>query len=594
MDNEIIKERALAYVNEEEDEKFRDEVRTLLEKEDYEELEDRFYQELEFGTAGLRGVMGGGTNRMNPWMVGRATQGLANYLLKTFPEKAREGKLTAVIAFDCRHNSNVFAEKTACILAANGIKAYLFESLRPTPELSFAIYTLKCDTGVVVTASHNPPEYNGYKVYWKDAAQITPPNDVGIMAEVKSVKEIKSVSKEEAMKKGLISMLGKEMDDKFHDMCKAQLYRKDLIKKYSKDVKIVYTPLHGTGGAHVKKVMEDLGFSIIPVPEQFEGNGNFPTVEKPNPEEKPSFKMAIELGKKEKADCIMANDPDADRFGAAFPDKDGNYVLINGNLMGAMLLEYVLLCRKEFGLLEKDAFMVKSIVTSSFGDAVCKKYNVDVYECLTGFKWIAGVANKIEAAKKGTCVYGYEESFGCRIEHETADKDGISAVALCAEMTIYWRSQGKSVLEHLDDMYKEYGYFEDRGLSTYFTGQKGKAVMDAIMAELREKGLKELGGKKVVCIRDILESVEFDPLHPEAKKAVDIPKSNVLQFFLEGGSCVSARPSGTEPKIKFYINGVKAVEGKTDAALESTKKALIKECDAIESELNAITEKAKK
>ena len=337
MDSNEILARAKKYIADEKDPNFRKEVEDLIAKNDMKELEDRFYQSLEFGTGGLRGIMGGGTNRMNTLEINLATQGLANYVIKAFPEKAKAGTLSAVIAYDSRLNSDVFAEATACIFAANGIKAYLFTGLRPTPELSFAIRELKADTGVVVTASHNPRMYNGYKAYWNDGAQVIEPHDVGIIKEVNAVKDIKTISKEDAIKAGKLVLIDKEIDEKFWAMCKAQLFRPQLIKEKAGDVKIVYTPLHGTGAMHVEKVLGDLGLKVITVPEQRKPDGNFPTVEKPNPEEAPALKLALDLAAKEKADVVMATDPDADRFGTAFPDKDGKYVLVTGNQMGALL-----------------------------------------------------------------------------------------------------------------------------------------------------------------------------------------------------------------------------------------------------------------
>lgn len=592
MEKDEILARAKKYIAEEKDERFRKEVEELVAKADDKdalaELEDRFYQTLEFGTGGLRGVMGGGTNRMNTLEINLATQGLANYVLKAFPEKAKDGTLSAVVAYDSRKNSDVFAEATALILAANGIKAYLFTGLRPTPELSFAIRTLKAQTGVVVTASHNPPQYNGYKAYWDNGAQVIEPHDVGIINEVNAVKEVKTISKEDAIKSGKLVLIDKEIDEKFWAMCKAQLFRPDLIKDKSSTVKIVYTPLHGTGAMHVEKVLGDLGLKVITVPEQREPNGAFPTVEKPNPEEAPALKMAVALAEKEKADCVMATDPDADRFGTAFPGKDGKFVLLSGNQMGALLCEYVLLSRKELGKLPANGALIRSIVTSPFCDYIAKKYGMKMHECLTGFKWIAAVEDEFEKAGNETYVYGLEESYGYKIEKEVMDKDGVSAAAMCAEMTLYWASKGKSILEHLDDMYKEYGFFEDRAISQYFPGSAGKEVMAGIMSKLRTEGLKTLGGKKVLEIRDIGESVAFNPENPSAKTEIKLPKSNVLQFVLEGGTIVSARPSGTEPKIKFYINA------RTDVAagLEKAKSESAAVCNAIEADIKKVLENA--
>ena len=592
MEKAEILERAKKYIAEEKDERFRKEVEELVAKADDKdalaELEDRFYQTLEFGTGGLRGVMGGGTNRMNTLEINLATQGLANYVLKAFPEKAKDGTLSAVVAYDSRKNSDVFAEATALILAANGIKAYLFTGLRPTPELSFAIRTLKAQTGVVVTASHNPPQYNGYKAYWDNGAQVIEPHDVGIIKEVNAVKEVKTISKEDAIKSGKLVLIDKEIDEKFWAMCKAQLFRPELIKEKSSTVKIVYTPLHGTGAMHVEKVLGDLGLKVITVPEQREPNGAFPTVEKPNPEEAPALKMAVELAEKEKADCVMATDPDADRFGTAFPGKDGKFVLLSGNQMGALLCEYVLLSRKELGKLPANGALIRSIVTSPFCDYIAKKYGMKMHECLTGFKWIAAVEDEFEKAGNETYVYGLEESYGYKIEKEVMDKDGVSASAMCAEMTLYWASKGKSILEHLDDMYKEYGYFEDRAISQYFPGSAGKEVLAGIMTKLRTEGLKTLGGKKVLEIRDIGESCAFNPENPSAKTEIKLPKSNVLQFVLEGGTIVSARPSGTEPKIKFYINARTDVAAGLDKA--KTESAAV--CNAIESDIKKVLENA--
>ena len=594
--NEILT-RAKQYIQEEQIENFKKEVEDLVAKEDFAELEDRFFQDLEFGTAGLRGIIGGGTNRMNPLVINKATQGLANYFIKTFPEKAKNGTLSAVIAYDSRRYSDVFAEATALIFAANGFKTYLFSGLRPTPELSYAIRRLKCDTGVVVTASHNPPQYNGYKAYWNDGAQVIEPHDKGIINEVNAVKvsDVKTISRLEAISSGKLIIIDKEIDEPYWEYCKNQLFRPDLMKEKATEAKIVYTPLHGTGAMHVEKVLSDLGLEVITVPEQREGNGDFPTVEKPNPEEAPAMKMAVELGKKEKADVVMATDPDADRFGIAVPDANGNYVLVSGNQMGALLVDYIITTRKELNKMPSNPAIVRSIVTSPFSDRICAKNGVELVECLTGFKWIAAVEAEREAKGIGTYVFGLEESYGYKVETEVMDKDGVSAAAMCAEMTMYWRSQGKSLLEHLDDMYKEYGYFEDRAISKNFPGSAGVETMAGIMTKLRTEGLKTLGGKKVTTIRDIQNSVSFDPENPSKKDAVNLPKSNVLQFFLEGGTIVSARPSGTEPKIKFYINNKTEVGGaKCDKCLAAAKKEAAELCDAITNEINSILDAASK
>ena len=593
MDEKEILSRAQQYIAEEKDEKFRKEVEELVSKKNMEELEDRFYQSLEFGTGGLRGIMGGGTNRMNTLNISKATQGLANYIIKAFPDEAKKGTLRACIAYDSRHNHDKFSDITARVFAANGIKAYLFTGMRPTPELSFAIRLLGCKTGVVVTASHNPPKYNGYKAYWADGAQVVEPHDKGIIDEVNAVKEVKLIDREEAIKAGKIVLIDKDVDEKFQSMIKQNLYRPELIREKASSVKVVYTPLHGTGAMHVEKVLGDLGLNVITVPEQREGNGDFPTVEKPNPEEAPALKMAVELAKKENADVVMATDPDADRFGTAFPDKNGNYVLVSGNQMGALLADYVLLSKKEFNKMPKNPALIRSIVTSPFVDFISKKYGVALDEVLTGFKWIAYLEGEYEKTGAKNYVFGLEESYGYLVETEVRDKDGVSAAAMCAEMTLYWASKGKSLLERLNDMYMEYGYFEDRAISKYFEGIKGPGIMQGIMTKLRNEGLKTLGGKKVLKIRDIQQSIEFDPENPSAKTDVKFPKSNVLQFFLEGGTIVSARPSGTEPKIKFYINSRVPVSQQTEQALDAAKKDAGVLCDAISAEIKAILDAAK-
>ncbi len=588
MDHNEILQRAKDYIAQEQDAGFRQEVQRLIDSDDRAELEDRFYQNLEFGTGGLRGLIGGGTNRMNTWVINNATQGLANYLIKTFPEKAGARQLSAVVAYDSRRFSDVFAQATACIFAANGFKTYLFTGLRPTPELSYAIRTLGCDTGVVVTASHNPPQYNGYKAYWNDGSQVIEPHDQGIIDEVNSVTEVKTISKEEALKSGSLVLIDKEIDEKYWAMVKSQLFRPDLIREKAGEVKIVYTPLHGTGAMHVEKVLGDLGLTVITVPEQREPDGNFSTVEKPNPEEAPALRMALELARKEKADVVMATDPDADRFGGAVPDAAGSYVLITGNQMGALLCDYILTSRKELGRMPANPAVIRSIVTSTFSDRICAHHGVHLAECLTGFKWIAAVMADFDRSGSHSYVFGFEESYGYNVETDVRDKDGVSAAALCAEMTLYWRSQGKSLLQRLEELFVQFGYFEDRSISKNFAGASGVATMKGIMTKLREEGLKTLGGQKVALIRDIQTGVSYDPAKPADKKPVDLPKSNVLQFFLENGTVVSARPSGTEPKIKFYINSVVPPA----ADLSESRAASEKLCNAIETEINGILDAA--
>ena len=576
-----IKERAKDYIAKEKDDNFRGEVEKLLAQSTEtaeKELADRFYQNLEFGTGGLRGVIGGGYNRMNTLVVKSATQGLATYIVKTFPEKAAQkgdAGLKAVIAFDSRHYSVEFAEAAALIFAANGIKTYLFSSLRPTPELSFAIRHLGCDTGIVVTASHNPPQYNGYKAYWNDGSQVVPPHDVGIIDEVNAVKEIKEISRKEAIDKGLLVIIDKEVDEPYQAMVKASLFRPELIKQKAGEVKIVYTPLHGTGAFHVEKVLGDLGLKVITVPEQREGDGNFPTVAFPNPEEAAALEMAIKLGAKEKADVVMATDPDADRFGIAVPNKDGSFTLVTGNQMGVLLADYIFLSLKELGKTPPKPAMVNSIVTTGMQKAVAAHYGADCIECLTGFKWIADIMRQWEQGKAGAkdFVFGTEESYGYLVEKDVRDKDGVSAAALTAEMTLYWRSKGKSLLDRLDELYTSCGYWQEMGISKYFKGPQGTSIMNGIMEEYRKNPPKTLGGIEITKVRDIKNG------------AGDLPPSDVLQFFLKDGTVVSARPSGTEPKIKFYASCRCEV---SSGGLEAAKTQAAGKLDAIKKDIRAV------
>ena len=555
-----IKACAKQYMAEETDPKFVKEVEELLAKNDEKELFDRFYRQLEFGTGGLRGIIGGGTNRMNPAVIKKATQGLADYIIQTFPEKAKNGTLKAVIAHDSRRYSDVFAEATALIFAANGFTVYLFSALRPTPELSYAIRDLGCDTGVVVTASHNPPQYNGYKAYWNDGAQVIPPHDNGIIEKVNTVKTVKMISREEGLKTKKLIIIDKELDEKYWKSVKAKLHRADLIKEMSKSVKIVYTPLHGTGALHVEKVLGDMGFNILTVPEQREPDGNFPTVSYPNPEDPAALKMAIALAEKESADILMATDPDADRFASAVKDTDGKMKLITGNQMGALFIDYLCLTAKEFGLMPAKPAMVRSIVTSHLSDRIAKGYGVSAFECLTGFKWICNKADEI-SKQEYSYIYGFEESYGYNFSLDLRDKDGIAASALCAEMALYWRKHGKSLLDRLNELFMQYGYFCEKTINKVFPGAEGVGIMQNMMKKLRTSALKDIAGEKVVTIRDIENSCAYNPAAPEKKETVALPVSNVLQYYLEDGTIISVRPSGTEPKIKFYIIHPQPVNG---------------------------------
>jgi phosphoglucomutase len=593
MERDALRARAEEYVSREKDAEFRSEVEALLAAGDWKELEDRFYRDLEFGTGGLRGIIGGGYNRMNTLVVSRATQGLCDYLKQALPGKS----LSACIAYDSRRRSAEFSEDAARVFAANGIKAYLFSALRPTPELSYAIRRLKADTGIVVTASHNPPKYNGYKAYWGDGAQVTPPHDEGIIAEVEAVKEIKTISRAEAVAAGLLAVIDEEVDEPYVAMVKSKLLRPELIKKMAGEAKIVYTPLHGTGAFLFERVMGDLGLPAVTVPQQREPDGAFPTVAFPNPEEPAALKLALELGAKLRADVVMANDPDADRLGIAVPGEKGaasaaDYVLITGNQLGSLHLDYILLTRAELGLMPRKPAAIKTIVTTDLQARIAEKHGAACFECLTGFKWIADLMRRFESDGPGSAyggcgfVYGTEESYGHLVENEVRDKDGISAAALTAEMTLYWRSKGKSLLQRLDELYVEHGYFEEKSINKYFEGPTGMEVMKGIMAGYRGSQPAALGGIAVARVRDVGTGLEWAVAGGAAAK-VDLPASDVIQWFLSDGTKVTVRPSGTEPKIKFYILLRTEVEGGA-AGLPAARAASGAKAAAIAADLRKV------
>lgn len=579
MEKKELIQRAKNYIEQEKDPLFSSEVEKLLASGDDKELEDRFYRDLEFGTGGLRGVIGGGDNRMNTLVVTKATQGLCDYIKEQFPGKA----LSACVAYDSRRRSLDFAWATALVFAANGIKAYIFPSLRPTPELSFAIRSLGADTGVVITASHNPPQYNGYKAYWNDGSQVVPPHDVGIIAKVQTVREVHILDRETAIAKGLLVILDSSIDDAYVKMVKSKLLRPELIKREAASVKVVYTPLHGTGAMLFERIMSELGLNVFTVPEQREPDGEFPTVAFPNPEEPAALKLAIALGLKEKADVVMANDPDADRLGIAVPDKNGQFVLVTGNQLGSLHLDYLLFSLKELGRLPPHPACIKSIVTTEFQAAIAAKYGVECRECLTGFKWIAEMMRTLESEGKDF-IYATEESYGHLIETEVRDKDGISAAALTAEMALYWRTKGKSLLDRLEELYLEFGYYEEKGISKYFQGPTGMDIMTGIMDEYRRNQPIALGGIPVVSIRDI-KTGEERTIGSSATIKIDLPESDVLQWRLRDGTQVTVRPSGTEPKIKYYILC------KTDvgtAGMETTRFQTANKIAAIEADIKKV------
>ena len=539
----------------------------LLIKDNKEEIEDRFYKDLEFGTAGLRGVIGIGTNRMNKYTVTKATQGLANYIIK------QGGQDRGVaIAYDCRIMSKEFSEETALCLNANGIKTYRFEDLRPTPELSFAVRELGAISGIVITASHNPPEYNGYKVYWEDGAQIVEPTDKEIIAEVNNVTDfatIKTMNKEEAIEKGLYNTIGKEIDDRYIEELKKLVVNEDAIRKMQKDIKIVYTPLHGTGNMPVQRILKEIGFeNVYIVKEQEEPDGHFPTVSYPNPEDPKAFTLALELAKKVDADIILANDPDADRLGIYVKDtKTEEYIQFNGNMTGNLIAEYILSQKKASGTLPENGAIIKTIVSSNMTDAIAKEYGVKLFSTLTGFKNIAKIIRGFEKNNSYKCLYSYEESYGCIIGTHARDKDGIVAVMTVCEAVAYYKMNGLTLWDQMNRMYQKYGYYKERQMAITLKGIEGAEKIKEMMEGLRNNPPKEISGLKVISFGDYQKQEIID--NAGNKESTGLPKSNVLYFDLEKNAWICVRPSGTEPKIKFYM-GVceKSME---DADLELDK-----------------------
>lgn len=520
-------------------------------KNDENEIKERFYKDLEFGTAGLRGVIGAGTNRMNKYTVTKATQGLANYIIKT--GNADRG---VAIAYDSRNFSPEFSMWTALCLNANGIKTYRFDSLRPTPELSFAVRELNCIAGIVITASHNPPEYNGYKVYWEDGAQIIPPIDRDIISEVNKIEdysEIKMMNLEEATQKGLYNIIGEEIDRKYLDTLKSLVLNPEAISKYAKDLKIVYTPLHGTGNIPVQSILKELGFEkVYVVAEQELPDGNFPTVSYPNPEDANAFTLALQLAKKVDADIILANDPDADRLGVHVKDsKTNDYIFFTGNMSALFIAEYELSQKKEKGLLPKNGAMISTIVSSNLAKAIADEYKVKLFEVLTGFKYIGEKIKQFEQNNSYEYVFGFEESYGCLVGTHARDKDGIVAVMATCEAAAYYMSKGISVAEQMENIYKKYGYYKEGQTALTFKGIEGAEKIKSIMENLRNNSPKEIAGLKVLAFRDYLTNTVVD-YTTNCTFETGLPKSNVLYFELENSSWCCVRPSGTEPKIKFY------------------------------------------
>lgn len=534
--------RISEWVNGEYDEASKKEI-ARLQKEDPAQLEDAFYKELEFGTGGLRGVMGVGTNRMNKYTVGMATQGYANYLKKCFPE------VKVAIAHDVRNNSRQFAEIAADIFAANDIKVFLFDDIRPTPELSFAIRTLQCQGGVVITASHNPKEYNGYKAYWNDGGQLVPPHDKNVIAEVEKIKTLDDVKWKG--KPENITLIGREMDNKYLEMVKGlSIYPDACIKEHA--LKIVYTPIHGTGIMLVPKALAEYGFDNVQiVQEQATPNGNFPTVIYPNPEEKETMSIGLKKAKESDADILLGTDPDADRVGAGVKNNHGEWVLLNGNQTAMMVFNYMMEARKNKGIAKPNDMVIKTIVTTDIIDKIAAKNNVACYNTLTGFKWIAELIREKEG--KENYVVGGEESFGLMIGDKVRDKDAVSAVAIICEMAAVEKEKGKSLFQKLMELYVEYGFYYEELISLTKKGMNGSKEIADMMQGYRDNPPKEIDGSKVKELLDYQLQVKKN-LDTGATEKIDLPKSNVLQFITEDGSKISARPSGTEPKIKFYFS----------------------------------------
>lgn len=548
-DKDLLKsvtEKANQWLGEGYDDETRAEVKRMLESEDKNELIDSFYRDLEFGTGGLRGIMGAGSNRMNKYTVGAATQGLSNYLKVAFADL---DQISVVVGHDVRNNSRKFAEIVAGIFSANGIHVYLFESFRPTPELSFAIRELGCQSGVNITASHNPKEYNGYKAYWNDGAQIIAPHDVNIIDYVNKISGIEEVKFEANPE--LITIIGKDIDDKYLARIKTLSLSPEVIKRHH-DLKIVYTPIHGTGRDLIPASLKNFGFTnIIHVPEQDVADGNFPTVESPNPEVPSAMAMAIAKAKETDADIVMASDPDADRVGVVIRDDKGEFVLINGNQIQLIFLNYLMTRNKELGLITGKEYIVKTIVTTDLIKTIADAQGIIMYDCFTGFKWIAAVIRELEG--KMRYLGGGEESFGFLAEDFVRDKDSVSAISIMAEIAAWAKDKGLNMYQMLKDIYLKYGFSKEEGVSLVRKGKSGAEEIVAIMKELRNNPPKSIAGSPVITVKDYA-SLECTDCTTGTKSTLDMPTtSNVLQFYSADGTKVSVRPSGTEPKIKFYI-----------------------------------------
>lgn len=543
-------------------------------KENAPEIEERFYKELSFGTGGLRGILGAGTNRMNIYTVRKATQGLANFIVK---EKGQ--KRGVVIAFDSRNMSVEFAREAAGVFCANGIVTYLFEELRPTPELSFAVRELGCIAGVVITASHNPAEYNGYKVYWEDGAQITAPKDREIIAEIHAVQkysEAQIMSQAEAVESGLLKMIGKEIDDKYIKQIKNQILDMDVIHEMSEKLKIVYTPLHGSGNKPVQRILKELGFkNVYIVPQQEFPDGNFPTVPYPNPEDAAAFEMALELAEQKDADIVLATDPDADRLGVYVKDSvSGTYIPFTGNMSGLLIAEYELSRRKEKGILPQNGAIVTTIVSSGMAEAMAEHYGITRIEVLTGFKYIGEQIKEFEENHSYEFLFGYEESYGCLLGTYARDKDAVVAVAALCEAAAYYMQAGKTLWDQMCSIYEHYGYYKEDLISMTKKGIHGVQEIQAIMKNLRENPPEKLGSENVTAVRDYSKQIRKDCRTNQSEKMY-LPKADVLYFEMENHGWCCVRPSGTEPKVKIYVGVCAAKQKEAQQKLEDVKRSVM-------------------
>ncbi len=571
-----VRAKAEAWLSPQYDEATRKEVQALLDNPDTTELVDAFYKDLEFGTGGLRGIMGAGSNRMNRYTVGTATQGLANYLIKEF---GRDADLKVAIGYDCRHNSSEFSRMVAGIFAANGIKVYLYEALRPTPMVSYAIRELGCQSGVMLTASHNPKEYNGFKAYWSDGAQMIAPHDQNVIDEVNAIKSIAEIKFDGPS--DMITLMGKEMDDKFIKEVLSKRLSPEVIKRQH-DLKIVFTPLHGTSGQVLPRCLKEAGFdNVHPVKEQMVVSGDFPTVESPNPENASALKMAIDQAKAIDAEIVMATDPDGDRIGTAVKDKEGNWVLINGNQTCLLYAYYAIEKRREAGELKDNQYLVKTIVTTDLIKTIAERNNIELYDTYTGFKWIADVIRKNEGKKE--YLGGGEESYGYLWSDFVRDKCSVSACTIFAEIAAWAKDKGQSIYELLEHIYLQYGYSLEKNISVVRPGKSGAEEIQAMMQNFRSNPLKELAGSKVTEVLDYQSLKSLNTVTGETKDLVMPTTSNVLQYRCEDGTKLSIRPSGTEPKIKFYIE-VHAQPTNLQE-LEEAKKVCARRADEIAKQL---------